>query len=228
MVRLALFLFTLTTGALFAPVAFSDDIFTDLFDGSILAPNGTDKVTVTTNGSRKELDVSASISNNADLFDYIYLDNRLLNGGSKDMDVNGSSTAVNFDTAPGSGVEWEVESLTLLLVDPGTMDPGDFGSISNGLSNGLVIKVRSKGTEYTITTLTDNVDIGLTFTHGGPETGSSTSGFLNEADIFIGLMKFDKRIILRGDDSDYIRVTVQDNLSGIDNLSMNAHIRIKI
>lgn len=67
-------------------------------------------------------------------------------GGSIEMNVDGSSTPVDFSyTLPAAHVGYaELFRLNVLLLAP-TVDPADFGAISDGLAEGLQITVRAAG-----------------------------------------------------------------------------------
>lgn len=146
----------------------------------------------------------------------------LLNGSNKSMDVNGSGTAQDFTAGPGAGEIWYIQEITLFLEDPGTMDAGDFGSISGGLSNGLQLLIDVDGTEYEIANFEDNMDLETGFARI-PFTGfgeDGANGWMNEDDVFSGKWKFYPPISLVGDDDDQFIARVRDNLTGLSELEM--------
>lgn len=148
----------------------------------------------------------------------VHSDDYVKNAGSSAMNVNGSVTAQNFDYSPASSTTVYVDAIGLVISDPGTPDFVDFGSIT-ALTNGLQLKVRTNGTEYTFCNLQNNTDISLHF--GGSYAyvpGLGQLGWLNETDFFLGFMTFRNALTLKNSTSDYIRFTVRDNLTAVDRL----------
>ena len=139
-------------------------------------------------------------------------------GGSEDMGVNGSSTPVDFFDGPPSGQVWYVTGLQLVLIDPGSMDPNDFGSIG-GLTNGFGFVVEINSTEYNVNFIFNNKDLATELPDRHIFT-SIDSGFFTEDDVFIGGMVFNPPITLDGDNSDRMIARVRDNLSNIDHLEV--------
>ena len=72
---------------------------------------------------------------------------RFENGGSADMNVNGSVTPVVFSVSPPAGEVWRIASWSLYVQDGGTFDAEKWG---NGITmtNGLVPMVNYGGTSY--------------------------------------------------------------------------------
>lgn len=145
-----------------------------------------------------------------------YESGSLLNGSSKSMDVNGSSTAQEFEFAPASGRIYRLQRISLFIQDPGSMDASDFGAISGSLSTGVVVSAQTSGTEYDIATLQDNMDISMSFygrvVGGGGEGGS---GFFDEDDSYYGVMDFKPEIMLDGDQGDFVKFTINDDLTDL-------------
>lgn len=187
--------------------------------------DGTNEVTVTTNGAREELDVNANVTSVPDDDDYIYKHPFLLNGSNKSMDVDGSSTPVPFRFTPGAGEVWFVESLSLFIYDPGSMDLGDFGAIEGALTNGLQINIKSKGTVYEFVNLQDNTDISLSFIGRSGSAGDESFGWLDSVDNFFGVCPFQKPMRLDGDQGDYIEYNVRDNLTALTDLQGSVLVR---
>jgi hypothetical protein len=145
----------------------------------------------------------------------IYFDTRLYNGSSELMNVNGSVTPVNFDFTPASGETWYLDSITLFLQDNGVTSPTSFGAITE-LTNGLEFRVKSNGTEYLISSCKNNMHLSLHFKEDQFVPG--TTGLFETADIFTGRANFKNPIILKNSTSDFVRMRVRDNLSGLDQL----------
>jgi len=141
-----------------------------------------------------------------------YFAGALTNGASRDMNVNGSSTSVNFTySAPGSAIVY-LTSLRLIMLDPGTQAISAFGSIAGGLSNGLRLTWQINGSVYNFATFTNNGEIAVFFDYSG---ALLLQGFLDDYDATILTLNFPVPITLDGGQSDYIRWVVQDNLTPI-------------
>lgn len=154
---------------------------------------------------------------------------QLLNGSSKDMTVNGSSTPVVFTyTADG---QVKLRSLICVLKDEGSTSFGGFGSLS-ALTNGLLIEITQNGTTNTVATLKDNSDMCMMFSSNQFGNGAVLSilsvvtplGFGETNDCFIGVADLEDGIILNEDDT--FTVTVRDNLSNIDVLEMAVGVSV--
>jgi hypothetical protein len=135
------------------------------------------------------------------------------------MDVNGSVTPVVFTIAPPSGVVWYVFELGITIEDSGTNKYNDFGGIAGGLTNGLLIEQVVNSTSYTLTNAQTNKDLVETFSDHFFK-GQSTA-FINSSNFFTGKVELRTPLTLVGDNSDEIKVTVRDNLTGLNLLRVN-------
>ncbi len=150
-------------------------------------------------------------------------------GGSKLMSVDGSSTPVDFTLGPSAGELWIVDYLTLLMVDPGDMNPQVFGGFVAALSTGLQVIESINGSENICTTIEDNADLAQCFFGGIPGVGGipgADDGFLNSPDKALGRMPFEYPITLDGDESDKLILRVNDDLLLIQYLAGSAHIKL--
>lgn len=152
----------------------------------------------------------------------VYMSAKLLNGSSDSMTVNGSSVNVNFDFTPASSETWYVENISVFLQDNGATLPTNFGSLSGALANGIDILIRSGGTEYTIANIKTNMDLDLVFKESPQIPG--TSGLFESSDIYIGTIHFSVPIKVQNSTSDYVRMKVRDNLSGLDQLKARTKV----
>lgn len=143
---------------------------------------------------------------------YFYISN-LLNGSTKNMNVNGSVTPVYYTFAPSAGQIVYLDGLTVGFVDSGTPSLNKFGDLA-ALTNGVTIQKKVNGTSYDIANIKDNSDlIGIFYNQKGmPSAGAA---FVNDSDSYFGYLKFPFPITLYGDSSDYIRIKINDNLTGI-------------
>lgn len=178
---------------------------------------GTDQTKIGNDGDRLKVDsqITPAPSNNI-----LHIPEYLVDGSSPDMNVNGSGTPVQFTWSPGSGETWYLHGLHCLLIDPGTMDPTDFGSIFGGLTNGVLIEIRTNGTTYTFCNIQNNLDLSLLLSSGGQ---FERFGFFNHNDIFDSNRAFLPEITLRNSEGDFIRATVRDNLTSLEEFRMAAY-----
>lgn len=162
-------------------------------------------------------------------------DVRFKNGSSQLMNVDGSSTSVNFIAAPPTGEIWVVDYLTLALIHVGDMEPDTWGAkAATSLTNGLLLFSTLNTVEREMTNLKDNLDILQCFAGSRAvsvsPTGGADPGFLNTVDYVSGRMEYasGKELILFGSDNDNIGFRVRDNLSDAEELRASIHYRIDI
>lgn len=148
----------------------------------------------------------------------VHSDDYCTNAGSKPMNVNGSVTPVNFDYSPASGQTRYVDAIGILISDTSSPDFGEFGSLGSALTNGIQLKIRTNGTEYTMANIQDNTDISFHFSGQFDGFTATNLSWLNEVDFYLGFMTFRNALTLKNSTSDYIRFTVRDNLTAIDQL----------
>lgn len=157
--------------------------------------------------------------------DAVWIVSQFLNGSSKNMDVDGSVTPVDFSYSPTSGKIY-IKQISFFIADNGITPPDKFGKIT-ALTNGLVLEVQTKGNVYQICNIKDNADLVNIFSNE-PLIPGSNSGFLDNNDSYSGNLLFDMPIVLDTSMSDYIKFIVQDDLSGIDFLQANLKYRINV
>jgi len=87
----------------------------------------------------------------------------LMNGSTKNMDVDGSSSPVEYKYAPGAGEIWFVNAIAIFFLDSGLVKPDRFGAITGGLTNGVDVIIKLDGVENNIISVKNNVDINLAF-----------------------------------------------------------------
>jgi len=182
-----------------------------------------------TTGSAAAVNANNQLEVNANLnpvlsSNVMYKDILLANAGSVEMNVNGSGTNVNFDFTPATGSTFYLETLGIIIIDNGLMTNTNFGAITGSLNQGIQLLIRSQGTEYEETIIKDNTDLLLTFTGGVGGGMPGATGFMNTDDFFNGKMTFERPIKLDGNQGDYIRIKVRDNLATLDMFRSIAHI----
>lgn len=136
----------------------------------------------------------------------------LLNGSSPDMDVNGSSTPVEFTFHPGTDETWYVERITFIIDDSGSSDPNDYGAITGSLSNGCLLEIKSNGATIEQANLKNNIGIALSFAE---ETFVNTTGFMANTDIYRGSIKYLHPYAIKDSTSDFVKMTIRDNITGL-------------
>ena len=146
----------------------------------------------------------------------IYKIVNLLNGSSKNMTVNGSTTPIDFDFAPAANEVFYLDSIAMFLADNGVANYDRFGIISGGLSNGIDILIKNNGSEQLVANIKDNADIIKFFDTNFAPPG--TGGFMDEDDLYSGRMNFEIPIKLDGANGDYVRVRIKDDLTEVDAL----------
>ena len=143
----------------------------------------------------------------------------LLNGSSKTMKVDGSSTPVEFKREPSANEIFICSEVPLLLIHNGTMDPGDFGSLLGGIATGLELVVKKDNVETVVCNLKDNKDILNCFLSGFlGASGPPANGFLETEDYISGSFKFQVPVLLNGNAGDKIFIKVNDALQTLDDL----------
>ena len=172
-------------------------------------PTNANGLTKVANAAPSQSDYGSVVrSVNPPLVCTSYINTYLLNGGSEDMTVNGSSTPVEFSyTASGDS---SIGRIMLYLESSGAMDSTKFGDLT-ALGTGVTIVCN--GT--TIGTWKDNIDI-ITSMYDFSWAGKA---FGKETKVLTGrwtLWKADSDT--RGmelDDGDVLKAVVNDNLTGL-------------
>lgn len=153
---------------------------------------------------------------------HIYEVETLRDGAAENANVNGTlASPRTFSAGPsGPGGLWYIGGLSLFLQDNGTTSAANFGAVA-GLTNGVLVQVRSGGTTYDVTTVKNNMDLLLTFNKD--RWLPITSGFLETSDVFQGTLAFPLTMKLNQSQGDFIRIQVRDNLTGLDQLRCRVH-----
>jgi len=136
------------------------------------------------------------------------IDNVKTSGGSKYLSVDGSGTPVNFDYTVPAGDIFYIQVLSFIMQDVGTNSLAKFGGLT-ALTNGVKIEMRIGGTTYLTTIIKTNAELITTF-----NTGIGVENSLFSATL-AGNITFDSPIRMVGDDGDYLRVIIQDDLEDI-------------
>lgn len=132
-------------------------------------------------------------------------------GGSVEMAVDGSSTAVNFELAPGATEVFRVESIAFVVKLASAADFDKFGDLT-ALGNGLLVQTIDSDDSEIVDLLggqaiKENFDL-LSVGSLALKSGAGSDGL--QAVITPAVP-----IRLDGAASELLRVTVQDNLTGL-------------
>ncbi len=144
--------------------------------------------------------------------------NFLDGGSSPDMNIDGSVTPVVFTAGPGVGEVIYLSGISIWLEDKGSWLKDSFGAIAGGLTNGVLIEIGRNAVFQDIGALTNNFDIASIFNGGQAISLKDISGEI----ALIGTQQTTplRNLRLDGDNSDLIRITVRDDLTGLDNFSI--------
>ena len=137
----------------------------------------------------------------------------VLNGVSQLLNVNGSVVRQNFNYTPVSGIRY-IDKINFFIHDSGTNSPQNYGSITNGLTNGLLFQYQSLGILRTLFTVFSNSDI-VSFLNDSPVYPTRAEQFLNNNDAYSGCLNFKRPITLDSAQGDFFRVVVRDNLTPV-------------
>ena len=193
------------------------------FDGDDVNVKGDDgsddgvKITAIDDSGTKRLAVDVNFQPGAGIpvipaDNLIYREMFFKNGSSKDLNVDGSVTTQYFTVSLAAGETFYLDKVGFLLFDSGNVELTKFGTIT-ALTNGLRLELQKDSVIYEVATMQDNADVLVTITGGANAQGNG--GYAPD-DAFWGTVDFNKSVTLHGDDGDFIRFVVQDDLSSFD------------
>jgi hypothetical protein len=133
---------------------------------------------------------------------------RVENGGSDDLSIDGSSVPVEFVVnadASDDIILYEVRFV--MVVNSLSIDGTSFGSIS-ALTNGVLLTVKSNSIETNIANLQINEDFLSLYSPGG-----TYLEYAAENDFIVSGMYFGGNTKLYAGSSDFVKITVRDDLS---------------
>ena len=147
----------------------------------------------------------------------------LLDGSTKNMNVDGSVTPVVYEFAPSGTDIFFINGVSILILDPGKTEADKFGSIT-ALTNGLQLKVKTNGgTETEITNIQDNTDLTLTFNSDITLSNGAGDNWLNDKDWFKGTYQLDPIVQIDANQGDTIKIIVRDDLTEVKILRVLVH-----
>lgn len=157
------------------------------------------------------LKVDAVVALPSDRF-VAYESRLLLDVANSDMLVDGSGTPVPYSSGPAVGKLWFVENLKIFIRDDGAFKLDEFGS-GPALTTGLLVEARMNGAIETSFTIKNNKDMFV----GMDELIEVDQ--VQGSPLLIISVKFLNPLTLVGDQGDFIRITVQDDLTNLESLS---------
>jgi len=187
----------------------------DSRDMHIINPtDSTKKVTTTTDGAKELLDVNSRNAPRPGTFvNKLAVDS----GASPDLTVDGSVTPVEFNVVASTGKIFYVRELAIILQD-NSMNYTKFGG-RTALTNGLSVEVKEGGEAVR------DIPIGSIKTNAGfALAGAGVQLTSANTDLLVVLFniwsKTGTSFKLVDSDSDFFRVTVNDDLTSLDNFTV--------
>lgn len=142
--------------------------------------------------------------------DYPYTTSALLTREQINGNVNGSVTPVDFTIKPQTGQIWDIYEFTMYIESTGSADLTKFGDITNGLTNGILIR-KKDGTYENIFCAKNNGDLYFRC----EETEFLEKPYYS----FKATFKFPEQtgvaLRLNGNEGEFFEVLVRDNLSSL-------------
>jgi hypothetical protein len=133
---------------------------------------------------------------------------KVTNGGSDNLRVNGSVTPVEFTVNADPAKDLAIDEIRFVLTANNIKtNGGNFGPISL-LANGLLLEVTSLGVTTTVANVKLTEDFFRLYSPGGVNLDRTGASDILSAGLFFG-----GAVILEGGTADQIKVTVRDNLS---------------
>ena len=196
----------------------SESNTTDENDYSIVNLNGnTDNTQIGNVGDRLKVD---SVLSNVPSDNVMYISQALVNGASRLMNVNGSVTPQNFLYTVPADTVYYLESISIIISETGTPTAAKFGDLA-ALTDGVRLQIKSSGTTYDVYNFKTNGELTMFFNN---VFIPPTAGWLNDTDLLVGTVKFEKPIKLNGASSDFVQFTIRDNLTGLNTFISNINM----
>ena len=142
-----------------------------------------------------------------------YMDTVGDGSGTRNQNVDGSTTPIDFYIKPGAGEVLRIARLITSIRDSGTFDSGGWGNNGgNPLNNGIELFVKQNGVEnnFTEEPIRSHYDLATTSYDLAHNNWGSGDEFAVSRFTFT---KSGQPIRLIGDNGDWIRLRIADNLS---------------
>lgn len=138
----------------------------------------------------------------------IFYDKLKTTGNAVSLLVNGSVTPVEFKLNADSSYDLRITEIRFVFVaDSFSIDGSSFGPIT-GLTNGIIVDVKSNGLVGTLVNVKQNEDFLALYSPSGVTVEVTTVKDYVVAGIYLG-----GAIVLKKGTTDYIRARVRDNLT---------------
>lgn len=132
---------------------------------------------------------------------------------NRNMNIDGSSTTQRFRIGPPAGEVWQLTRMIFMMRDDGSFDSGGWGNNGgNPLTNGMTIGLNLDGVEYDQTPVpwTTVADLGAVAYDLAQYSFGQGAEFLT---MRLTFSKAGQNLRLIGDNSDYLWMDVNDNLT---------------
>lgn len=151
---------------------------------------------------------------------YRFLDTVGDGSGNKDASVDGSSTAVRFKYVPEKGERAVINRMIIHYGDTANWSADEFGNLGAALTNGLLIQVLNQNTDNVVVDLLDGIPVKTNSHWSRVCYDVELDSFGSGLDFLKARWTFSKsgRPVALSDEN-YASVTVQDNLTGLDELT---------
>jgi len=130
------------------------------------------------------------------------------NGGSEDLRVDGSSSAVDFVVNADATDDIRISEIRFLLTITNFRENGSMFGQDPELTNGILLSIRSNSIDKDLINITLSEHFRELFSHSGTTVDRSGNNDVVSAGIYFG-----GAVSLVGGSSDYVRVRVRDDLT---------------
>jgi len=135
--------------------------------------------------------------------------NKALNGASSDLRVNGAITPVEFNIIADLTRDKLVDFCIIYFLDGGIKTVNWLGE-NSPLTNGVLVSIQSDGQMFSFESFKRTIDLDVFFS-----TDNFNLVFSSGGDYVSGRFKPATPFVLKAGSSDYVRVTIRDNLNTI-------------
>lgn len=167
------------------------------------------------------LNVATNVIDIDSPLDGSYTTSAYVNIGTINLNVDGSSAVKYAEIAPYETVKWDITRIHVLIVDNAVMDSSTFGGITK-LTKGIVLQ-RVDGDHKNIFNAKSNGDLALASAdyNYDPKPPSGSYGFQSKH-VLAGQDHAGAAIRLDAATNDVLRLVIQDDLTGLDSISVIA------
>ncbi|MGI9489088.1 MAG: hypothetical protein ACR2RF_25025 [Geminicoccaceae bacterium] len=147
---------------------------------------------------------------------YRFLDTTGDGTGTKNANVDGSSTAVTFRYNPGSGDRTEIARMIVHIEDAAPFSADEYGNLGAALTNGVLVQIRKYEDNATVIDLCDGLPVKSNSQWSRMCYDMDTDSFgagNDHVKIRWTFAKSGSPLYIQ--DDEYFCIVVQDNLTGL-------------